>query len=104
MGIIGTEEMEDDKKSCSGEKHRNDRCLLIAALCLSTVSILLTIACGVSVISIREKNLEYEAKLKRLEEQSGSGQRNAVRPSGDMLEAIVQDLKMTEKGQKIASA
>ena len=95
--------MEDDKKSCSGEKHRNDRCLLIVALCLSTVSILLTIACGVSVISIREKNLEYEAKLKRLEEQSGSGQRNAIRLSGHKLETMLQDLKLIEKGHKIGN-
>ena len=95
--------MENGKKSKSDEKHRSDGCLLIVALCLSTVSILLTIACGISVISIREKNLEYEDKLKRLEEQNGSRQRNVLRPSEQKLEAIFQNLKMIETGQKIGN-
>ena len=92
--------METDEKSSHGESHRGDRCLLIVALCLSTLSILLTIACGINVISLREKNLEYEARLKRLEEQSGPGHKYEVRSSQHKLEAIYQDLKMIEKGQK----
>ena len=92
--------MEKGKKSSHGESHRSDRCLLIVALCLSAVSILLAIACGISVISIRETNLEFEAKLKRLEERGESGHKIAFGPYEHKLEAIFHDLKMIGKGQK----
>ena len=77
------------------DRHRNDRCLLMVAVCLSTVSIFLTIACGISVVSMREKNLDYEARLRRLEDRNGHWHYN-VQQMPDFT-ATSQDLKATEK-------
>ena len=77
------------------DRHRNDQCLLMVAVCLSTVSILLTIACGISVVSMREKNLDYETRLRRLEDRNGHWH-SSVQQMPD-LTATSQDLKVTEK-------
>ena len=65
--------MEEEKKLKQSEKYRFERCLVALAVCLSTISILLTIACGVTVLSMKEKHLEHEARLKRCESRHVSG-------------------------------
>ena len=62
---IANAEMEGEKKI--RDEHRNCRCLVLAALFLSTVSIILTVACGINIISMRQTIVEYDTKLKRLE-------------------------------------
>ena len=96
-------EMEEEKKVMYRDRHRNDQCLLMVAVCLSTVSILITIACGISVVSMREKNLDYETRLRRLEDQCRSGHQNALKTPEGRVKAILQDSTLMEKVKEIGN-
>lgn len=61
--------MRDDKGVKGCDKCRHYRYLLTAALCLSTLAMVLTLACGVAVMEMRKMSFENEAKLKRYENQ-----------------------------------
>ena len=95
--------MDEDKKLSGRDKYRGDRCFVVVAVCLSTLSILLAIACGISVVSMRDNSLEYEARLKRLEDQCGSGHKSALKATEERGKDTLQDVKVTEKAHKIGN-
>ena len=58
--------MDGEKKAMHRSQSRNDRYLVTIALCLSTMAVILAVATGITVYSIKQKQMEFESKLTRM--------------------------------------
>ena len=90
--------MEEEKKLNYSGKYRADRCLLAVAVSLSAVSILLAIACGFAVLSMKEKFHAYEARLVKCESHT-----HMQKVPDNNSKAVIQNLKIIEEDQKIGN-
>ena len=59
--------MDGEKKAMHRSQSRNDRYLVTIALCLSTMAVILAVATGITVYSMKQKQMELESKLTRME-------------------------------------
>ena len=93
--------MDNSKKADFREKYRMDRCLLVAAFSLSILSIILAIAFGFIVVSLKEENFAFKAQLKSLEVNCRTGNQNKLNRMGEKRDDDGHPLDMLEKALRI---